>query len=222
MGLLANQGSYIEGYAVQVDGAYPATIQARINNTITTIDVNQSTGYWRWFGTLSYLGNFMLNTDNSSSVKIYYRDSTPITLYQLIRRNQTITRLDCSGIEVSDLYFAFGLNGIDDNKGYRSALQSIVLPIIRNTTLNSSNSCGATKQLTDVEASYIESSMSFSLSPLTLQSAINILNALQDVTSYGGATLTFSSSTSVLVQADTDAMNLVAQAQSLGWTITFN
>ena len=219
----AAQRQYIEGYAVQVDGAYPATIQARINNTLTTINVDQSTGYWRWIGTITSLNSFMLDSNNCSSVKIHYRDSTPISMYQLIRRCQTITHLDCSGVEVSNLYFAFGLNSTDYNNGYRSALQSIKLPIIRNTT-SSSNDCFAqTRQLTDVEASYIESSLSFSFSQLTLQSAINILNALQDVTSYGGKTLTFSSTTKGYINNDPDALALVANAvNNLGWTIALN
>jgi hypothetical protein len=68
----------------------------------------------------------------------------------------------------------------------------------------------------------IEKSLNFAYGNLDLASAILILQHLQDVTSYGGQTLSFSTSTSALVRADTMAMNLVAQAQANGWTITFN
>lgn len=54
---------------------------------------------------------------------------------------------------------------------------------------------------------------------LTLASAIVVLSALQDLDG-GTATLSFATSTRTLIQADTTAMNLVAQAQSYGWTIT--
>lgn len=56
---------------------------------------------------------------------------------------------------------------------------------------------------------------------LSLNSAKLVLSKLQDLNG-NSATITFSSSTSALVQADTTAMNLVAQAQANGWTITFN
>lgn len=54
---------------------------------------------------------------------------------------------------------------------------------------------------------------------LTLASAIVILSALQDLNGET-ATLTFANTTITLIQNDTTAMNLVAQAQSFGWTIT--
>ena len=56
---------------------------------------------------------------------------------------------------------------------------------------------------------------------LSLNSAKLVLSKLQDLQG-GSATIAFSSGTSALVQADTTAMNLVAQAQANGWTITFN
>lgn len=54
---------------------------------------------------------------------------------------------------------------------------------------------------------------------LTVASAIVVLSALQDLNG-GTETLTFATSTQILIQADTTAMNLVAQAQLKGWTIT--
>ena len=83
-------------------------------------------------------------------------------------------------------------------------------------TTNMFRLCG---NLTDLTLGDVFESISFVDSPLTLQSAIGILTNLQQVTN---KTLTFSSTTSALVQADTTAMNLVAQAQANGWTITFN
>lgn len=67
----------------------------------------------------------------------------------------------------------------------------------------------------------ISESLSFSSTTLDLPSAILILQHLQDVTGYGGETLTFSTATRALIAADATAMSLVQNARdNLGWTIT--
>ena len=101
-------------------------------------------------------------------------------------------------------------------------LTHISIPTIPNET-NVLGFCAYARYATDVVGcGDISESMIFANNPLNLASAILILQHLQDVTSYGDKTLTLSSTTSALVQADTMAMNLVAQAQVNGWTITFN
>ena len=211
---------YIEGYAVQVDGAYPAVVSLRINDIVTNVQVNQDNGYFRWTGNIISLYNCLL--DNKEVAKIKVRTKNNVSMYNFARRASNITEIDCRGITATDLYFAFGLNGPEYNRGERIKLHTLVLPLITSGTVNSQICCNNTTLLTNVDATTIENTLNVSNSPLTLQSAINILSALQDVTGYGGKTLTFSSTTSALVQADTMAMNLVAQAQANGWTITFN
>lgn len=88
-----------------------------------------------------------------------------------------------------------------------------------NSSANTTDILKNANYLTDLTLGDIYESLSLAQSPLTLQSAIGILTNLQQVTN---ETLTFSATTSALIQADTTAMNLVAQAQSYGWTITFN
>lgn len=93
---------------------------------------------------------------------------------------------------------------------------SSVQNMFRNcTALTTILSCGNIGEITYP--------LSFANSPLTLQSAITVLNALQDVTSYGGATLTFSSTTKGYINNDATALALVANAvNNLGWTIALN
>ena len=67
----------------------------------------------------------------------------------------------------------------------------------------------------------ISASLNFNYGTLDLASAILVLQRLQDVTGYGGATLTLSASTRAIVAADATAMALRNNAvDNLGWTIT--
>lgn len=214
MATIANR-EYIKGFAVKVGDEYPTTVSIYNYN----LDVDAATGFFMYKTNITSLHDALIDRQTVESIEI--RTKNAISLYQFARRCGTITKIDCRNVEATNLYFAFGINAPDYNNGYRMNLQKIVLPIVRKTTTNTTNCLSRTAQLTDVEATFIENSISFSQSPLTLQSAINILNALQDLQG-GSATITFSSTTSALVQEDTAAMNLVAQAQSFGWTITFN
>lgn len=136
-------------------------------------------------------------------------------------RRSNVESLTFIGVTATYLYVSFGVNFQDIQGGYISHLKYIKLPKILNTAdYGGSNPFSSANVLTDVECDFIEHSVNLSDSPLTLQSAINVLNALQDVTSYGGATLTFSSTTKGYINNDQDALALVYQAQSNGWTVT--
>lgn len=75
---------------------------------------------------------------------------------------------------------------------------------------------GASK-LKNIEIESIEVSSDFSSSPLTLQSAINVLDALQPVTT--AQTITFSAYTTSLINASNNALAKVYDAVQKGWTI---
>lgn len=105
---------------------------------------------------------------------------------------------------------------------YCTNLTNASIPTLKNN-VNTSGSFRQCTALTTIDyCGDISNNIDISNSPLYLSSAILILQHLLDVTSYGGKTLAFSATTSALIQADTTAMNLVAQAQANGWTITFN
>ena len=90
------------------------------------------------------------------------------------------------------------------------------LPGLASTATANSPFVGCTS-LTTIDASGpISKTLSFADSPLTLDSAKVILNALQIVTS---ETLTFSSATCALIQADNDAKQLVVEAIAKGWNV---
>lgn len=82
------------------------------------------------------------------------------------------------------------------------------------------NNYGITDVISCGDIGAITNGLSFAqANNLSLASAIVILSALQDLDG-NTATLTFATSTRNLIQADTEARNLVAQAQVYGWTIT--
>lgn len=66
----------------------------------------------------------------------------------------------------------------------------------------------------------IYSGFDISYSPITLQSAIAVLNSLQEVQTE--QTITFSSHTSALIMADDNAMEKVVEIADLGWNVTLN
>ena len=210
---------YIEGYAFDVDGVYPAQVNIRYNGSYHAITVNQDTGYFREDVELTTL-QYCLQDDTSVRLIHVYAPNKTLHTGSFARRSNAEV-IDLSNIVSTSIYVAFGVNSSDYSSGYRCKINSVKLPSITNTTNVNATFANATL-LTDVEATFIEQSLNMQWSPLTLQSAINILKALRDVTSYGGKTLSFSATTSALVQADTTAMLLVAQAQANGWTITFN
>lgn len=70
------------------------------------------------------------------------------------------------------------------------------------------------------EGANILKTIEFQDSPLTLQSAINVLDALQPVTTV--QTITFSSYTSALIMDDDTAMEKVMSAMGIGWNIILN
>lgn len=70
------------------------------------------------------------------------------------------------------------------------------------------------------EGANILKTIEFQDSPLTLQSAINVLDALQPVTTV--QTITFSSYTSALIMDDDTAMEKVMSAMEIGWNIILN
>jgi len=96
----------------------------------------------------------------------------------------------------------------------------ISIPTIPSGT-NVSGFCSYARYVTDViSCGDISESMTFANNPLNLASAILILQHLQDVTSYGGKTLIFSSTTKGYINNDQVALALVANAvNNLGWTI---
>lgn len=94
----------------------------------------------------------------------------------------------------------------------------ISIPTIPNGT-NVSGFCPYARYATDViSCGDISETMTFGNNPLNLASAILIIQHLQDVTSYGGCSITFSSTTLDYIRNDSDAMSLVAQKQAIGWT----
>lgn len=137
---------------------------------------------------------------------------------------------DFSNIIANRADYVFSHNSTANRKNWEAEtgktafinMTHISIPTIPNGIIVSGFCQYATYATDVIGCGDISESMSFANNPFNLASAILILQHLQDVTSYGGKTITFSASTSALIQADTTAMNLVAQAQTNGWTITFN
>lgn len=71
--------------------------------------------------------------------------------------------------------------------------------------------------LTDLKIGNIETTLNIQDSPLTLQSAIGILDALQEVST--PKTITFSAYTTSLINASNTALAKVYDAEQKGWTI---
>lgn len=212
----------IDGYAYDNQGVYPANVTFKVNGSNTTVVVNSNNGYFIYaISNLNYMNDAFRNDESVESVRVYAPNAA-IPMHYFSRRSK-IKSVECTGVTATSISIAFGLSYAEYSNGDRQPLTSLKLPRITNSTMSTSGSCVVwCTNLIDVQCDFIENGFSCAQSPLSLQSAINILSALQDVTSYGGATLTFSSTTSALVQADTTAMNLVAQAQANGWTIAFN
>lgn len=142
------------------------------------------------------------------------------TMYYMFRLScgNLIFGNDWNSANITDYTRAF------DNNTRITSLSLGWLNIKKNdiTTYMFGANLAQSKYLTSIVAiGTIEDSVSFEYNNLDLSSAKIVLSALQDLQG-GTATLRFSSATSALIQADTNAMNLVAQAQSYGWTITFN
>lgn len=207
----------IYGQAIQVDGQYPAYVSIRYNGAYHNIAVNSNNGYFYDCVEITSLQYCLADTTSVRMIRVYAPNKTLHT--GLFARRSNAEVIDLSNIISTNLYVAFGVNASDYSSGYRCKINSIKLPSITNTTDVNATFANATL-LTDVDATFIENSLNMRYSPLTLQSAINVLNALQDVTSYGGKTLTFSSSTIALIYNDPTAMSLVDQAQDYGWNVT--
>lgn len=131
---------------------------------------------------------------------------------------------------VTSMYYFMGSSGADKstwtadtgNNAFYQCL-AVNLPSM-SSGCNTTNIFGWQQGLQDVASCGAIGAVSGGIgltqsTNLTLASAIVILSALQDLNG-GTATLTFASATRTLIQNDTTAMNLVAQAQSYGWTIT--
>lgn len=113
----------------------------------------------------------------------------------------------------------FGQSYSEHNSTPFTSVTAICVPSVQNGCNTDSIFANLSTLTTIIKCGAISESIAFGQSPITKGIDV-LLNALQDVTEYGGKTLTLNNATKAAINGDESLLSIVEEKRLVGWTIT--